>query len=110
MPQIIWTIRDLERHTETGVVTKVFWKCQAIEDDLVSEMGDMAPIYENKEEIVTHSQWVNFIPFDELTEQKLLEYLFEYLGDYGVQKINSDLIASLEKQKELKNHTNGLPW
>lgn len=107
MADIFWNIRDLERHIETGVVTKVYFKCTAVDGDINVSYQDMVYIYQNK---VENRIKYDFIPFEELTEEQLIEWTLEYLGEYLREKIKSDLLASIEMQKNMKEYTKGLPW
>lgn len=108
MVQINWTIRQLERHSVTGIVTKVHWKCEYVDGNFSSSAQDVVVICDDMSGVDTNSG--NFVQFINLTEPQLIEWAKEALGD-DLDKIIEELAYNVDKQKNFANSfVYGLPW
>lgn len=106
--QINWKIRQLERHVVNDVVTKVHWKCEVIDDGLSAVAQDVVVICDDLNFEILPGV---FIPFKDLTEEKLIEWVKITLGPETIEKIESDLIYNIDIQKDIRdNFAYGLPW
>lgn len=103
---ITWQILDTKRKIEDGVVVEVTYNCVVnVGGEIDRKIGTIA--------LGGDSTASNFIPFSNLTEEVLITWVKNTLGELGVTEIENTLIAKLEAQKaakEAKTEINGLPW
>ena len=94
---ITWTISQLDRRTSDGFVTTAHWRATAVDGDY------SASVYST----CSWSEGQPTIPYADLTEQEVLEWIW----DSGVDKDATE--QSLEDRIEaLKNPVSevGVPW
>ena len=97
---LTWTIQNMTRTTDTGFVINVAWACQA------SAEGCGGAFYGGTTTYTQDSD--NFTPYDQLTEEQVLGWVYESLGDQKAE-IEASLTAKVEKQLA-PTTANGLPW
>ena len=98
---ITWTIQNMTRTTDTGFVIEVAWACTAQQDSASAFHGGTTTYLNNPDE-------PGFIPYDQLTEEIVLGWVYASLGDQKAE-IEANLTAKVEKQLHPVTQ-NGLPW
>jgi hypothetical protein len=101
MATIDWTIVTLERDPATGAVTVVHWRADATDGE------HSAGIY-GAEGFDPDPTAPGFIPFESLTEAKVLSWLLPR-GDFARGEKEAHLLAQIEAQKNPPVLA-GLPW
>jgi len=97
MTQFQWKINQMVRKTDNNFVFNIFYSATAIDENYVAENSGTIG-YQQKEEI--------FIPFEELTEDIVLQWVYDSVGK---QKIESFLQNQIEAKKNPEQKS-GLPW
>ncbi len=100
--QYTWKIDQLERNPLTGVVITVQWECHGVDD----ETQNSVYISSSLRLPPNDPDNPDFIPFDELSEQAVLEWVWQ-----GPTKEQYE--TSVAEQIELKNNppiVTGVPW
>ena len=91
-----WNIVQMERLIDSGFVFKAFWKCSLVDGFFaVSESG-----------VCSLSKGDSFIPFDDLTEETVLSWVWEQVNK---EETEAKLTLQLEAQKNPVSET-GMPW
>ena len=98
---ITWTIQNMTRTTDTGFVIQVAWSCTAAQDSASAFYGGTTTYVNNPDE-------PGFIPYENLTEEIVLGWVYDALGDQKAE-IEANLTAKVEKQLHPVT-ANGLPW
>jgi len=100
----------MERITENGFVFNVasqYSVYEIVEGTKISSRKVLKNIFEmNPDE-------PSYIPYEDLTEETVLGWVFESIGAEEKQQIENNVLASFEEQKEeFLNPTvsDGLPW
>jgi len=94
---ILWSITNLERRITDGFVMCAHWKCEAIDGSFSENICEMS--YWNDGDVV--------IPFENLTEQQVLEWVWS--SGIDKQDVEKKLAARVEPKKTPLSAT-GLPW
>lgn len=97
-----WKIADLERESVDGYITKVFYEVTAVDCQFNSVIDGCVSLNQSE----TRD---NFVPFESLTEDLIVQWIKEQMGQEWVR----DHELNLEKQIEVqRNPTSrfGLPW
>lgn len=84
--EIKWTIENLERQTIDGLVTKVYWRAKA------TDWQNVTDVYSEQ----TLQRGDEFIDFEELSQEQIIEWVKSSLGEEQVTFIENKLIADLE--------------
>jgi hypothetical protein len=98
---ITWTIQNMTRDLSNGFVINVAWACTASQDSASAFYGGTTTYVNNPDE-------PGFIPYDQLTEEIVLGWVHDALGDQKAE-IEAGLTAKVEKQLN-PTTANGLPW
>jgi len=100
-----WKILDMKHNPNDGGVLEVKWSLVA-----KSDTGETA-VEGGEYKIDSYDvSSPNFIPFADLTEETVLGWVWEDLGDKKAE-IESDRTAKVEAQIAKKtNEATGLPW
>lgn len=98
---ITWTIQNMTRTTDTGFVIEVAWACTAQQDTASAFHGGTTTYLNNPDE-------PGFIPYDNLTEEIVLGWVYDALGDQKAE-IEANLTAKVQKQLHPVT-ANGMPW
>lgn len=102
----VWTISQLERNTSDGGVVVAHWRATATEtagDDTfsASSYGTVG--------FTPDPTAPDFVPFDDLTEADVLQWVYAELGAEQLAAIEDGLSANIEDQKAPKVVA-GTPW
>ena len=91
-----WTIANLDHKTDNGLVTTAHWRCTAVDGDY------SASVYGTVGFEGDHPT----IPYEELTEANVLDWVYEKLDK---DETEANLAAQIEA---LKNpvQVSGVPW
>lgn len=92
-------VTSLERQPQTGVVTRVYGK-QILQDDLYCDLNvELDPIDPADQ---------SFVDYESLTEQTVIEWIKEKLGDQV--RLNDEYLAMELNKKLNPEFIFGLPW
>jgi hypothetical protein len=94
-----WQIQNLTRDLANGFVVNVAWACTAEQDGKSAFHGGTTTYTQDE---------ADFIPYEQLTEQQVLGWVHDSLGDQKAE-IETSLTAKVEKQLNPET-ANGLPW
>ena len=90
---IKWVIQQMERQTSDGLVTTVHWL--ASNSETVGEKVYSATSYGS----IGLTAGSAMIPFDDLTEEVVINWVKDSLGEEQVTSIESGLAAQIASQK-----------
>ncbi len=96
-----WSISNMQHLVDNGGVIAVEWSCTA-------EGGGKSAYYGGKSEFAPDPSAPNFVPYEQLTEDMVLGWVFAALGDEKTA-IEADRIAKVEKQLN-STVASGVPW
>jgi DNA polymerase III delta subunit len=99
--KIFWFVQDMQHIVSNGDVISVDWICTA-------QGGGASAKYFGKSEFAPDASNANFIPYDQLTEESVLQWVFEELDDKKAA-IEASCLESLKRQLNLATNS-GLPW
>ena len=103
MENIHWSIQQLKREANTGLVFEVRYKVYT------GQSGVLA-IHEDKITLQGDINSPDFIPFNDLTQSQVLEWIKNAVD---VNEIETNLLTELTDKIssiQSKNSANGLPW
>lgn len=95
-----WHIANLERESSDGYVYTAHWTVSVTDGDLSA--GSYGSIGLERPE-------GELIPFDNLTEELVVSWVCDKLGEEQVASIQSSLINQIEEQKT-PSKLSGVPW
>lgn len=98
-PTVTWKIVTLEREAADGYVYAGHYLVTAEEQDLTANVYGSVK-FERPE---------NLIPFDQLTEDQLIQWVKDALGSEKLLEIGNVLLKKIEDQKQPSSIT-GTPW
>ena len=98
---LTWSVQNMTRVLDDGFVINVAWACTASAEGVGAFYGGTTT-YEN------NPDQPGFIPYDQLTEEIVLGWVYEGLGDQKAE-IEATLTAKVKKQLNPVT-ANGLPW
>ena len=101
MTTILWTISNLDRDTADNFVNCVHWTASQIDGDF------SASIYNTQS--FTKEDGVNLIPYADLTEATVIEWVKTAIGEDTVAAIDAALAAQIAEQQAPSKAT-GTPW
>jgi hypothetical protein len=96
-----WTISTLDRDTSDNFVTTVHWTASQVDGDFTASTYSTASF--------TKEDGINYVPYAELTEAAVVEWVKGSLGDEGVAAVDAALAANIAEQKNPVQAT-GTPW
>jgi hypothetical protein len=99
----MWSIVQLEHHVSDGLVITAHWQATLERD------GKQARVYGSVGLPAKDPSDPSFIPFDELTEDVVIAWVKEQLGEEQVSGIEASLASQLEALINPVTVT-GLPW
>lgn len=102
MTTYTWKIANLERETVDGYVYTAHYTIDAVSEDGVYRAGAYGSVGLERPE-------GELIPFADLTEEVVVGWVKEKLGEEAVANIESALQAQLEEQRQ-PTKAAGLPW
>lgn len=101
-----WQILDAVRVTSNGLIKKLVYKCEVQLEDIVCRKKGRIILQENYPN-------PNFIPFQDLTEEILLEWVKTSLGTEQVTIIEitlQDKVSTIYLSEKIEATQKGLPW
>jgi len=97
-----WTINNLDRETEDGLVTTIHWAASAVEPDGVD--GDFSASIVNTQQLERGVD--SFVDYATLTKATVLEWLWNKVDK---EVVEAALAAQIEAQRNPVK-ASGLPW
>jgi hypothetical protein len=97
-----WKISTLDRDTSDGFVRVVHWNASQVDGDFSA-----VPIYSTVS--FTKEDGINYVPYAQLTEAAVVEWVKASLGAEGVAAVDAALAQNIELQKNPVQAT-GTPW
>jgi hypothetical protein len=101
-----WQILDTNYQIADGLITKITYRCVVQLDNLIDKkIGEI--------ELIGDSTLSNFIPFDSLTEENIIEWVKASLSEEQVTSIETNLQTNVIARKEAQDAQTikqGLPW
>lgn len=103
---ITWTIKHKDRsnfkingQTYTNIITHIHWKCSASDDNIEETISGTVP-FDIHEIRYTNSRGIemvypsvfdaqNYIPYEELTDDILIQWAKDFLGQNEIDRIES---------------------
>lgn len=98
-----WIISQLERALPGGVVFVAHWRVTKVEDDC-SGTAYGTQSFESKDPADP-----TFVPYDELTEAQVVDWVKAAMGDVRVAEIEANVQAQIDSQKN-PTQASGMPW
>lgn len=96
-----WKISNLDRDTADGFVTVAHWSASKVDGDFSASIVNTQGF--------TKEDGVNLIPYADLTEEVVIGWVQEALGEEAVAAIDAALIAQIAEQQAPSKAT-GTPW
>lgn len=103
---IYWKILNLKRISNTGLVIEVIY-------EIVAKQGSNFETKKGKLTLTRESETEGFVPFEQLTETLVIQWVKNNLGNQEVNTIENNLLQKLQEKINLKQQINfslGLPW
>ena len=94
-------ISQMDRNTADGFVQTVHWTASQTDGDFSASTYSTASF--------TKEDGINYVPYDELTEAAVVEWVKGSLGEEGVAAVDAALAQNIELQKNPVTAT-GTPW
>jgi hypothetical protein len=94
-------ISQMDRHTADGFVTTVHWTASQTDGDFSASTYSTASF--------TKEDGMNLIPYEDLTEAQVIEWVKGSLGEEGVAAIDTALANNIALQKNPVT-ASGTPW
>ena len=95
-----WNIANLERESTDGYVFTAHWTVSVTDGEYSAGSYGSVGLERPEGEL---------IPFDNLTEELVISWVQDKLGEEQVASIQSSLISQLEEQKT-PSKLSGVPW
>ena len=96
-----WKISTLDRDTADGFVRVVHWNASQVDGDFTASTYSTVSF--------TKEDGINYVPYSELTEAAVVEWVKGSLGAEGVAAVDAALAANIADQKAPKVAA-GVPW
>lgn len=96
-----WTITNMDRLTADGFVVTVHWTASQTDGDYSASTYSTVGF--------TEQPGQTLIPYDELTEAQVVEWVKASLGEEGVAAVDAALANNIAAQKAPVTAT-GTPW
>jgi hypothetical protein len=100
-PIITWRVANMERETIDGFVMTAHYTVDAVTEDGAYRSGAYGSASFERPE--------NLIPFADLTEDLVVQWVKEALGTDKVLEIGQALLNQLEEQRH-PTRASGVPW
>ena len=97
-----WTISTMEHNTVDGGVIVAHWQCTEVD-------GDYSARSYSTQSFTYDASSPDFIPYDDLTEAVVLQWVFDAMGADEVTRIQDSLTANIAEQKNPTTQ-DGVPW
>ncbi len=97
----IWKISTLDRDTADGFVRVCHWNASQVDGDFTASTYSTVSF--------TKEDGINYVPYEDLTEVAVVEWVKASLGAEGVAAVDAALAQNIELQKNPVQAT-GTPW
>lgn len=94
-------ISQMDRDTSDNFVRTVHWNASQVDGDFSASTYSTASF--------TKEDGINYVPYEDLTEAAVIEWVKTSLGAEGVAAVDAALAQNIELQKNPVNAT-GTPW
>ena len=94
-------ISQMDRNTADGFVTVVHWTASQVDGEHSASTYSTASF--------TKEDGINYVPYEELTEAAVVQWVKDSLGEEGVAAVDAALAANIALQKNPVTAT-GTPW
>jgi hypothetical protein len=101
-----WIIHQLERQADNGFVFNVHWRYS------ITETENGQTYYADTYSVASYSQdpeSENYIPYEDLTEEIVVGWVKDSLGEERLLEIETSLTQQIENQKN-PPVLQGIPW
>jgi len=96
-----WSIENMERQQDSGLVTKVNWTVTLVKDMEFSNTNGVVELQASN----------SFVPFEELTKSQVLDWVWNAGVDKSAIEAQLEILVSEKLAKAQTNLiANGLPW
>jgi hypothetical protein len=99
----MWSIVQLEHKVQDGLVILAHWQLVETQD------GQTARVYGSIALPAKEPTDPTFIPFDELTEEVVIDWVKAHMGEEQVAELEASVAAQLDALLN-PTTTTGLPW
>jgi hypothetical protein len=96
-----WKISTLDRNTADGFVNTVHWNASQTDGDFTASTYSTVSF--------TKEDGINYVPYADLTEAAVVEWVKASLGEEGVAAVDTALANNIAAQKNPPVAT-GTPW
>ena len=96
-----WKISTLDRDTADGFVNTAHWTASVTDGDFTASTYSTVGF--------TKEDGINYVPYEQLTEAQVIEWVKASLGAEGVAAIDTALANNIAEQKAPKVAA-GTPW
>ena len=103
---ISWNIANLERETEDNFVFTAHWTVSAVDSE---SSEDEEPFSAGAYGSIGLERPENLIPYENLTEEIVVGWVKEKMGEEAVESVESALLAQIAEQKA-PTKASGKPW
>jgi hypothetical protein len=104
--EINWRIAQLESQKSNGLVGKIVYLCDVnLDGNFDRRRGEI--------NLIGNENSLNFIPFENLTETIVLEWVKTYLGNTIVTEIETSLqnsVTAMKASKDSNPIATDIPW
>lgn len=94
-------ISQMDRDTSDGFVRTVHWNASQVDGEHTASTYSTASF--------TKEDGINYVPYEDLTEAAVVEWVKDSLGEEGVAAVDAALAANIADQKAPKVAA-GVPW
>ena len=98
-----WTIENMKRQTETGLVVEVAYRVVAKQSGLIAD-------HRGKVTLTGDPSAPGFVPFEQLTETQVIQWVKDSVDvsaiEAGIQSVLDAKVARVAQRETLT----GLPW
>jgi hypothetical protein len=96
-----WSIENMERQQDSGLVTKVKWTVTLVRDMEFSNTNGVVELEASN----------SFVPFEELTKSQVLDWVWNAGVDKSAIEAQLEILVSEKLAKAQTNLiANGVPW
>jgi len=96
-----WKISTLDRDTADGFVRVVHWNASQVDGEFTASTYSTVSF--------TKEDGINYVPYEDLTEVAVVDWVKASLGAEGVAAVDAALAQNIELQKNPVQAT-GTPW
>lgn len=98
-----WTIENMKRQTQSGLVIEVVYRVLAKEKSLIAD-------HQGKVTLTGDPESEGFVPFEQLTEELVIQWVKDNVDVPSIESEVQNLLNSKLEKLEQKTTSSGLPW